>query len=249
MPVSAATHSAALATAPAPKRLHYGEMGAENQRQVAMRSRAIELLENVGGEYATPEKTAEVRNTLKAEFGIDEHNARSLTAVANSAIHKKNYGDPTASLRNTPATFASPDAAKALARDKMDQLEYGVQLYNNSVKSWSVEKMQAMWTKQWQGSFEHRMLANGGDEAEAIKFADAGLKKTIEMNGAVGGDNYEIRLGLGGLQAGFGALPANLLTENADGTLTINYDSLKNTSLGNYLNIGSHIGQEVDKAA
>ena len=162
---------------------------------------------------------------------------------------KKNYGDPSAHLKNTPVTFSSPDAAKALARDKMGQLEYGVQLYNNSVKSWSVEKMQTMWTKGWDNVFTGRLRNNGGDEAEAIKFADAGLKKTIEMNGAVGGDNYQLRLGLGGLQAGFGALPANLLTENADGTLSINRDSLKDTILGNLLNIGSHLGQEVDKAA
>jgi hypothetical protein len=186
---------------------------------------------------------------LKEEFGVDDFSARGSIAVAGHKISVRNYGSGNAHLLNSGTRFPSEQAAKDFARSKMDQIEYGVQNYNLSVKSWSVETMQARWQKQWQGSFEHRMLANGGDEAEAITFADAGLKRTIERNGAVGGDNYQLRLGLGGLQAGFGALPANLIVENADGTLTINRDSLKDTTLGNLLNIGSTIGQQVDQAA
>ena len=129
----------------------------------------------------------------------------------------------------------------------MGQLEYGVQLYNNDAKNWSAAKIIEGRQKQWDSLFNGRLEHNGGDEAEAIKFADNILKKSIEGAGQTVA-RYQLRLALGGLEA-FGPLPANLRIENADGTLTINRDALKGSVLGNHLNIGSHIGQEVDKAA
>jgi len=123
-----------------------------------------------------------------------------------------------------------------------------VQNYNIAIKSWSPEKMIEERRVAWQKAYEGRLGYNGGDEQDAIGFAEKSLKRFI-LSQHVGGDDYDIRLALGGLQAGFGALPANLLVENADGTLSINRDALKDTALGNALNIGSPIGQNLDQAA
>jgi hypothetical protein len=56
MTVTAATHSQVFATASAPKRLHYGEIGAYEQKQKAKGARAVELLEAAGGGSMHPRK-------------------------------------------------------------------------------------------------------------------------------------------------------------------------------------------------
>jgi len=248
MSVSAISQSTVLATAPAPKRLHYGEAGAEEKRQKAMLRRAIQLVEKAGGEYASVNQKEEVQNILKAEFNIDYEIAGSLVAATGNEIHNKNYGEARNRAPDSTIAFTSPQAQKDFARSKMGQLEYGVQNYNIGIKLWSPEKIIEERVNGWNKTYAKRLEFNGNDEAEAIKFADKVLKTTMEMLSSGGGD-YDIRLALGGLQAGFGALPANLLVENADGTLSINRDALKDTALGNALNIGSPIGQNLDQAA
>jgi hypothetical protein len=246
MSVSAATHSQILATAPAPKRLVFGQMGMREQNMQAQTKRAIQLLETAGGRFATQEQHQQINSALMEEFGLDKRYAQSLITGARLHIENPHSGS-TSGAKSQPYQFASPDAAKDFARAKFDQLEYGVQNYNLGIKSWSVETILEQRQNKWQSSFEGRLRHNGGDEADAIAFAEKSLKSLIEFQQSGSGD-YDINLALGGLQA-FGPLPANLLIENTDGTLTINRDALKDTVLGSYLNIGSNIGQAVDRSA
>lgn len=247
MSVSAATHSQALNSAPVPRRLGLNDLTPEQQRYKAMGASAVDLVERAGGNYATQEKLATVKATLMANFGIDEHSARTLVAVAGSTLHKRQSGS--SGSRFAPYQFGSPEAAKGFAQAKMGDLDYAVQNYNLSVKDWSVVKVRSMWEEGWNTVFTGRLRNNGGDEAEAIRFAEESLKSDIQRTRAVSGDRYQLNLARGGLISGFGPLPENFLTENADGTLTINRKALAGTVLGNLLNVGSTIGQQVDRAA
>ena len=246
MSVSAATHSQVLATAPAPKRLAYGQRADRSQFvDPTLKAIAKMALEIRRGRPAYGGNGDLEKARLMQAFGIDEKTAANFMQGAAMKVALENSGS---SPRPAAYVFPSAEAAKEFARAKFDQLEYGVQNYNLGIKSWSAEKIRGAWENNWNANYNKRFEKNGGDQAEAIAFADANLKKNIERTSAVGGGDYQLRLGLGGLEA-FGPLPANLLTQNADGTLTINRNALKDTVLGSYLNIGSNIGQRIDRAA
>ena len=83
MSVSAISQSTVLATAPAPKRLHYGELGAEQQRYKAMGERALQLVEKAGGVKASLENEEALKEILKQEFGIDDIKAGILMGGGN----------------------------------------------------------------------------------------------------------------------------------------------------------------------
>ena len=246
MSVSAATHSQILAMAPAPKRLAYGQADPDNSEAKAALKMAKEIA--AASDFNTVEDAERGKQRLMDALGIDERRATKLIGAAQVLVHNDRVGSPSDRLRAQPYQFPSAESAKEFARAKFDQLEYGVQNYNIGVKNWSAEKMQQQRLDIWQRAYEGALQRNGDDQAAAIAKAESKLKLQIEREYSTLGAHSDLRAGIGGLEA-FGPLPANLLTQNADGTLTINRNALKDTVLGNYLNIGSNIGQRIDRAA
>lgn len=142
--------------------------------------------------------------------------------------------------------MGQPDA-KSFALQQLAQLESSIETYNVAVRDWTPEKAQAFREKTWTTGYEaYKRNHAGASEAEAIAFADKGLKTWLLREGKV--DDGNIRSALGPLERTFGLTPWSLIRENEDGTLSLNPMTL--TFGGStVLEIGSPLGQSVDQAA
>jgi hypothetical protein len=140
--------------------------------------------------------------------------------------------------------FGSPEAAKSFAFQQLDQLKASIANHNAWAKDFGNGGAQKMREQVWQSNFDAiKRSKPETSDADAIKFADEGLMHYIHNNEGL----RSFMPGQGALQSAFD-LSGPLVTENTDGTLTLNNVQARyNGAL--VFEIGGDIAQNVDKAA
>lgn len=260
MSITAAASSAVLASAPPPQFYAIGQDRTNYQakQQLTILKRAKELLayeEQNGGINRTTENDIWRLGAKKLaeEFGIalgDASSAMSSVDQEANGLLKINWATGRSSSTQPAAPpapyqgFGSIEAAKTFAFQKLDELKAGIASHNSVFANWENGGAQKMREQVWQSNFDAiKRSRPETSDADAIKFADEGLKHYIQNREGLRG----YLPGQGALQSAF-QLSGPLFTENADGTLSLNNVQARyNGAL--IFEIGADIAQNVDKAA
>lgn len=239
----AVSKSAVFTSAPDPQRFGLHSAGRGDPQRDAEINFAAKLIKS-------GLTKAEVMAKLQETFpGMGEINALGRHAAGYQRLEKQLGGrasDGTPPIR-VETSFAGPQDAKSFALQKLAELKSSISSYNAAILDWTPEKAEAYRAQIWANDYEaYKRNHEGASEAEAIAFADKGLKGYLAREGKVYDGN--IRSALGPLEHAFGLSPWSLIRENEDGTLSLNPTTL---SFGGQtiLEIGSPVGQNVDQAA
>lgn len=248
MSVSLAASKSAIFAAARPPRLHaFGEAIQPTATEKKIAKRADALFREFGD-------IDQNYGTLMQEFGISEREAISKMGGAGVRAIREREGRPIGSGGRGSSSgvtpfqgFGSAEEARGFAQQKVAQLKSGIASYNRGILDWTAEKAQAAredyWTKVYEG-----VLRNNPQYSEevAAKQADIALEQHLKYEGRM--SDYDIRLALGGLESGFN-LSGPLITENADGTISLNAVQIRDKAGRLIIDLASELGQNVDKAA
>lgn len=239
----AASKSAVFNSAPDPQRFGLHSQGRGDPQRDAEISLAAKLIRSG---LDQDQVTARLQETYP---GMHKYTAQSRYDAGFQRLEKQLGGrasDGTPPIR-IDAPFAGPQDARAFAFRQLAELKSSISSYNAAILNWSTEKAEAFRAQTWASGYEaYKRNHEGATEAEAIAFADKGLRFTLAREGKVYDGN--IRSALGPLEHAFRLSPWSLIRENEDGTLSLNPTTL---SFGGetILEIGSPIGQNVDQVA
>lgn len=238
--------SASLSAAPAPKRLGFNEqprpLPRDDQNIV---DRAFAFARQ---SVANPQKFAWTHGTkeLMEEFGLNEIRARNYISVAFDVtdFNSRGSGGGRAGSVTRVAAFHDVETGAVMARAKLADLRNAMNKYNDGVKSWSPENVLAKRKAIWKGHYDIALSLNGGDVEDATLQADKSLKFYIERENFRSGPLD----GLGWLTSAL-SFDGDLITENADGTLTLNNVRILTLGGKTVSEIFGDLGNNVDKAA
>ena len=239
--ISAATSSSVLAHAGPITRLGLFQQAPEKEISAEMASAAKELLKTGNGHYRLDDFQAYAQ-----KFGLD---FQSADLVFNRIQRQMGGSAPTSSAPPMAPSFAGTDMSK-LAKTGLGDLMNGINIYNFTLKERTPEKILAEQQGNWNRIFEGRLRNNGGDEQDAINFAEKISQLSIDQGGwSYRGDRSVLDKALGRLSSAFNIDYTKFVTEKEDGTIALNYDFLKDTDFGKAVGLAQNYGYLVDKAA
>jgi len=239
--ISAVTSSSVLAHAGPITRLGLFQQAPEKEISVEMASAAKEMVSASTYGSCSLEDYA----IFAKRFGIDSQTAASILG----RVSQQSRPSSSSSAPPLAPSFAGTDMS-SFAKAGFADLMNGINMYNVTLKERTPEKILAEQQGNWNRIFEGRLRNNGGDEQDAINFAEKISQLSIDQGGwSYRGDRSVLDKALGKLSGAFNIDYTKFVTEKEDGTIALNYDFLKDTDFGKAVGLAQNYGYLVDKAA
>lgn len=240
--ISAATSSSVLAHAGPITRLGLFQQAPKQEVPKEMMKAALEYMKNNKNSFYSGAEF------LTQKFGLTDNNiAWEAVEIAQEKLYPSN--SVSSSAPPMAPSFAGTDMSK-LAKVGIADLLNGINIYNFTLKERTPEKILAEQQGNWNRIFEGRLRNNGGDEQDAINFAEKISQLSIDQGGwSYRGDRSVLDKALGRLSSAFNIDYTKFVTEKEDGTIALNYDFLKDTDFGKAVGLAQNYGYLVDKAA